>query len=128
MKSKLLLLISMLVIASMLVVSCTTDQTTEAPEVEEPVQEDEEPVAAESITISFWNGLGSPENVVLNAMVAEFNETNEYGITVELTELDWATLYSKIVLDFATGSAPDVLTMHQTNPGSKSGSWHPAAD
>ncbi len=108
MKSKLLLLISMLVVASMLVTSCTTNEATEAPAVEESGE-------VEPITISFWNGLGSPENVVLNAMVAEFNETNEYGITVELTELDWATLYSKIVLDFATGSAPDILTMQMTN-------------
>ena len=122
MKSKLLLLISMLVIASMVVTSCTTSPATEAPvgeepegETEAPAQEGEEPAAAEPITISFWNGLGSPENVVLNAMVEEFNQSNEYGITVELTELDWATLYSKIVLDFATGNAPDVLTMHQTN-------------
>lgn len=75
----------------------------------------EAPAPCEPITISFWSGLGSPDNVPMAAMVKEFNETNEDCITIELTELDWGTLYSKIVLDFSTNSAPDILTMHQTN-------------
>jgi multiple sugar transport system substrate-binding protein len=88
---------------------------TEPEETEEEVEPTEEESVAEPITITFWNGLGAPENVVLNNMVAQFNEENTDGITVELTELDWGTLYSKIVLDYATGNAPDILTMHQTN-------------
>jgi multiple sugar transport system substrate-binding protein len=125
MKSKLLSLVTLLVMAAVVMTACTTTpEATEAPEAdapteemdaEEPADEPEEPAEAEPVTITFWNGLGSPENVVLIDMVNQFNETNTDGITVEVTELDWATLYSKVVLDYATGSAPDVLTMHQTN-------------
>ncbi len=71
--------------------------------------------APEPITIQFWSGLGSPDNVPMAQMVKEFNETNPYGITIEETELDWGTLYSKIVLDSKAGNPPDVSTMHQTN-------------
>jgi multiple sugar transport system substrate-binding protein len=90
---------------------------TEAPAMTEEPAMTEAPAAPapEEITITYWSGLGSPDNVPMAAMVKEFNETNEYGITIEETELDWGTLYSKIVLDFSTGNAPDLLTMHQTN-------------
>ena len=123
MKSKLIIFVSMLVISSILFAACTP-QVTEGPTTDEPVVEEqevdepsefEEGVDVEPITITFWNGLGAPENVVLVDMVNEFNASNTDGITIELTELDWGTLYSKIVLDYATGNAPDILTMHQTN-------------
>lgn len=71
--------------------------------------------AAEPVTIQFWSGLGSPDNVPMAELVKEFNATNKDGITVEETELDWGTLYSKIVLDTKAGTAPDISTMHQTN-------------
>ncbi|MCC6956234.1 MAG: ABC transporter substrate-binding protein, partial [Anaerolineales bacterium] len=77
--------------------------------------EEPAPPAPEPITLNFWSGLGSPDNVPMAALVKEFNETNPYGITIEETELDWGTLYSKIVLDTKAGNPPDVLTMHQTN-------------
>jgi len=59
--------------------------------------------------------LGAPDNVPMAALVKQFNAENKDGITVVETEFDWATLYSKLVLDFSTGNAPDVVTLHQTN-------------
>ncbi len=111
MKRKLVFLVSMLVVFSMLFAACTP-KPAEEPKTEAPA---EEAPAVEPITITFWNGLGAPENVILGEMVNEFNKTNTDGITIEIIELDWGTLYSKIVLDFATGNAPDITTMHQTN-------------
>jgi multiple sugar transport system substrate-binding protein len=91
---------------------------TEAPApaaTEAPEPAATEPPAPEKTTLTFWSGLGSPDNVPMAALVKEFNETNDLGITIEETELDWGTLYSKIVLDATAGNPPDVLTMHQTN-------------
>ena len=119
MNKKMLFVISMLVVLTMMVAACAPEAQPAAPAEpaapSEPAAEPEESAEAETITISFWSGLGSPDNVPMAAMVKEFNETNTDGITIELTEFDWGTLYSKIVLDYATGSAPDLLTMHQTN-------------
>lgn len=74
-----------------------------------------EPTKPTPITIQYWSGLGAPDNVPMAALVKQFNAENTDGITVEQTEMDWATLYSKLVLDFKTGNAPDVVTLHQTN-------------
>ncbi len=69
---------------------------------------------AEKTTIVFWNGVGAPENVVLTELVKEYNETNQDNVYVEEVILDWSTLYSKILLDFETGTPPDIMTIQQS--------------
>ncbi len=76
---------------------------------------EKEEVLPEEVTIEFWNGIGPPENVVLTDMINEFNRTNQDGITVKEVIMDWGTLYSKLLLNFKVGTAPDVTTMHQTS-------------
>lgn len=71
-------------------------------------------LAASKIEITFWNGVGAPENVVLTELISKFNETNEYGIHVNEEIMDWSTLYTKLLLDYRVGAAPDVLTMQQS--------------
>jgi len=73
-------------------------------------------VQAESkeITIVFWNGIGAPENVVLTELISKFNETNKDGINVNEIVMDWGTLYSKLLLDYRVGRAPDALIMQQS--------------
>jgi multiple sugar transport system substrate-binding protein len=71
--------------------------------------------AAPAATITFWNGVGAPENVVLSKLVADFNATNKDNITVQETVLDWGTLYPKLLLDTKAGNAPDALLIQQSS-------------
>lgn len=101
-----------LLIAVILITACASPKT-EAPgpsNTEAPGTSVQEP-----ITIQLYAGLGAPDNIPFLELVNRFNAENTDGITVEVTEMDWATLYSKLVLDFKTGDAPDVVTLHQTN-------------
>lgn len=132
MKVKLFYVVTILVLLTMVISACTP---AAAPAPAEPAKPADtavpaapaapvapaattapaEPAKPAPITITFWSGMGAPDNVPLAALVKQFNAENKDGITVEQTELDWATLYSKLVLDFKTGNAPDVVTLHQTN-------------
>jgi len=115
MKKVLMVLVTGWILLSITLVGCVAVTPPPAPET---AASPEAPAAApeeEGVTITFWNGVGAPENVVLSEMIADYNETNTDGITVEEVLLDWDTLYSKILLDYRAGNAPDVSTMHQTN-------------
>ncbi len=65
--------------------------------------------------ITFWNGVGAPENVVLSKLIADYNATNKDNITVEEAVMDWGTLYPKLLLDSRAGNAPDVLLVQQSS-------------
>jgi multiple sugar transport system substrate-binding protein len=110
MKRWFVILIAVLAMTSLVAAQCApaTPPPTVAPAATEA------PPEKAKITITFWNGVGPPENVVLSKLIAEFNATNKDGITVQETVMDWATLYSKILLDYKAGNAPDVSTMQQT--------------
>lgn len=47
-------------------------------------------------------------------IIDEFNKTNKDGINVEVIKMDWDTMYSKLLIDFKVGAAPDACTMQQT--------------
>lgn len=113
-KLKLVTFLTLLSILALVIVACA-QATPEPAQPAAPEASVEEPAAPEPVTVNYWSGLGSPDNVPMAELVKQFNETNEDGITIELTEMDWGTLYSKIVLDYKSGNAPDILTMHQTN-------------
>ncbi|MCC7130129.1 MAG: hypothetical protein B6D39_04815 [Anaerolineae bacterium UTCFX2] len=108
--------LTLLTVFALLLAACAPAATPAPKEPEAPpAAATEAPAAAKPITIQFWIGLGAPDNVPMENMVKQFNSENKDGITVEYTNMDWDTLYSKIVLDFKTGNAPDIATMHQTN-------------
>lgn len=120
MKVKLYLVITMLVVMAILITSCAPAATPTATETTAPAAPvattaPVEPTKPTPITIQLYSGLGAPDNVPFAALVNQFNAENTDGITVEQTEMDWATLYSKLVLDFKSGNAPDIVTLHQTN-------------
>ena len=71
-------------------------------------------VEGKETTIVFWNGIGPPENVVLTELISKFNETNKDSINVNEIVMDWSTLYTKLLLDYRVGLAPDALVMHQS--------------
>ena len=107
-------LIVPLLVLSLVLASCATSaepvETVDTSTESEAVAE----VPAEKTTIVFWNGVGAPENVVLTELVKEYNETNQDNVYVEEVILDWSTLYSKILLDFETGTPPDIMTIQQS--------------
>jgi multiple sugar transport system substrate-binding protein len=110
----------MLMVLTLSLSSCKI--APKAPETEtettaETTAETETETTAETtapVTIDFWNGVGEPDASVLSKIIDDFNKTNKDGITVKETMMDWATLYSKIILDFKVGNAPDACTMQQT--------------
>lgn len=106
-------ILALLLALSLVFVSCSkTPKTAETVNTTSAETEVEAP--AEKTTIVFWNGVGAPENVVLTELVKEYNETNQDNVYVEEVILDWSTLYSKILLDFETGTPPDIMTIQQS--------------
>ncbi len=78
--------------------SSSGDSTTSAPA---------DTVKSEPITISFWNGFTGPDGEILTEYVDKFNETNPYGITIEM-DIN-AQFLQKIAAAFAGGQAPDMI-------------------
>lgn len=60
--------------------------------------------------ISFWNGLTGSDGVTLNEMLAEYAETTDVSVTVEM--IIWDTLYQKLQTAFIAGEPPDVVLLH----------------
>ena len=108
-------LMALLLVLSLVLASCATaTDTAETADTTSAESEVEAEVPSEKTTIVFWNGVGAPENVVLTELVTEYNETNQDNVYVEEVILDWSTLYSKILLDFQTGTPPDIMTIQQS--------------
>lgn len=63
----------------------------------------------EPTTLTFWNGFTSTDGEVLQDIVDEFNETNEYNITIEMDVMPWATFNEKLPAAIAAGEAPDFV-------------------
>ncbi|HEX2945230.1 MAG TPA: extracellular solute-binding protein [Clostridia bacterium] len=64
-------------------------------------------VKSKPITINFWNGFTGPDGEILTEYVDKFNETNPYGITIEM-DIN-AQFLQKIAAAFAGGQAPDLI-------------------
>jgi arabinogalactan oligomer / maltooligosaccharide transport system substrate-binding protein len=117
MKSKLGLLFSLLVIASMALTACGAP-ATEAPAAEAPVVEapaaTEAPVvateapAAEPITITFWEQEGEDVDVFIDGLIADFQAANP-NITVERTHYENEALRDQFQTASLAEAAPDVV-------------------
>ena len=67
-------------------------------------------VSAET-TIEWWQFWTDPDiKPTIKAMVSEFEEANP-DIKVKLTDLTWANGHEKLVMAFASGTAPDVVEL-----------------
>jgi multiple sugar transport system substrate-binding protein len=106
-------LVSLLGVMAMILVACTPASPT--PAASAPTTAPTTAQAPQPITLQFWDGLGAPDNVAMQNLIKQYNAENKDGITIQDTELDWDTLYSKLALDFKTGNAPDALTLQQTD-------------
>ena len=96
---RVLFILGILLIGSMMLVACGPEDTV--PDVE-----------LEGVTISFWHvyGEGDPRNEAITAIVADFNATNEYGITVEaLDQGQYGDVEDKVNAGIQSGDLPNVV-------------------
>jgi multiple sugar transport system substrate-binding protein/sn-glycerol 3-phosphate transport system substrate-binding protein len=119
-------LLGILLIGALILVACQTEappEPTQPPEepTEEPMEEppeepmDEGPVSnldadPTGQTITFWHAMSSGANLEgIEAVVADFNATNEYGITVEqFAQGRQSELETAVNAAIATGEVPNV--------------------
>jgi len=89
------------------------EEPEEEPEVEEP---EEEPVAPfEGVAIDFWHVYSDEPGEALQALIDEFNDVNEYGITVNgFNQGNYSDVEDKINAGIQSGDLPDVV-MGYTN-------------
>ena len=81
----------------------TEEPATEEPEVEEPMMD------LSGTTVTFWHvyGEGDSRKAVIDAVVADFNATNEYGITVEaLDQGQYNDVLDKVNAGLTSGDLP----------------------
>ncbi|GGN94151.1 extracellular solute-binding protein [Saccharibacillus kuerlensis] len=73
----------------------------------------ETPAAAEeAISIEFWTPFSGGDSSFMNALVAQYNEENEDGVTVRMTNNKLDDYYMKLSTAIVTGEAPDVAIVH----------------
>lgn len=69
-------------------------------------------MAAEGVTIQFWNAFTGSDGDVLREIVDRFNEENEDGITVEMDIMPSDTLIEKAAPALVANTAPALLVLH----------------
>jgi ABC-type glycerol-3-phosphate transport system substrate-binding protein len=87
----------------------------EEPEVEEPEEPEEPEAPFEGVAVDFWHVYSEEPGEALQALIDEFNETNEYGITVNgFNQGNYSDVEDKINAGIQSGDLPDVV-MAYTN-------------
>lgn len=131
---KLSYLLAIVMVLTLVLSACAPEATpepTEEPEVEEPeveepeveepeeepeVEEPEEVVAPfDGVSVDFWHVYSEEPGEALQSLIDEFNETNEYGITVNgFNQGNYSDVEDKINAGIQSGDLPDVV-MAYTN-------------
>jgi ABC-type glycerol-3-phosphate transport system substrate-binding protein len=135
-KRVLYLLVVLALVLGLTLTACGgTEQATEEPAAEEPAaqepaaeepaaEEPEEPMEEETgmdlsgTTVSFWHvyGEGDPRNETLRAMIADFNATNEWGITIEeFDQGDYDSLVNKVNAGLTSGDLPNIAQAYTSD-------------
>lgn len=66
----------------------------------------------EPVTIEFWHTLGGDAETAMQEMIAEFNKSNEYGITVNGTyQGAYERNLSKVIASYGTTTAPTMALL-----------------
>ncbi|MCQ4087971.1 extracellular solute-binding protein [Saccharibacillus sp. JS10] len=71
-----------------------------------------EAAAPNSVLIEFWTPFSGGDSSFMNALVAKYNEENEDGITVRMTNNKLDDYYAKLSTAIVTGEAPELAIMH----------------
>ena len=72
------------------------------------------PARADGTPIKLWHGwTGADNTTALNSVVTMYNEQSSVA-EVQPTALAWDDLFSKWVISYASGAAPEILIIHNT--------------
>jgi multiple sugar transport system substrate-binding protein len=88
------------------------EPATEEPAVEEPMMD------LSGTTVTFWHvyGEGDSRKAVIDAIVADFNATNEYGITVEaLDQGQYNDVLDKVNAGLTSGDLPNIAQAYTSS-------------
>ncbi len=72
----------------------------------------------EKTVITFWNGFTGSDRETLEALVKEYNETNDKNIEVQMDIMPWDSFYQKLATALPVGEGPDILAMATERIGS----------
>jgi ABC-type glycerol-3-phosphate transport system substrate-binding protein len=136
-RSVLNLLVILSLVATLLIACGPTPEPTAAPEATEapeatkapePTEEVEEPTAepepemdavsqiefTEPVELEFWHTKTGSQEELLNEIVADFNDGNEYGITVVPTSIEgsYDQIFKDTVAGLAVGEVPDLVVAY----------------
>ena len=65
----------------------------------------------EPVKLTMWSGFTSTDGDIMQDIINGFNETNDYGIEIEMDLMQWNTIDEKLPAAITTNEAPDFVTM-----------------
>ena len=63
------------------------------------------------VKLTMWSGFTSTDGDIMQDIINGFNETNVYGIEIEMDLMQWNTIDEKLPAAITTNEAPDFVTM-----------------
>ena len=91
-----------------------TEEPTEAPPYDVEIYGDLENLDPSGQVVTYWYQHSRSREEALQAMIQEFNSTNEWGITVQGEYAGhYGEIYNKIVAGIPSGEVPDMAVAYQ---------------
>lgn len=100
--------------------SAENTEESEAPAADNATEDNAEAETnnGEKTVITFWNGFTGSDRETLEALVKEYNETNDKNIEVQMDIMPWDSFYQKLATALPVGEGPDILAMATERIGS----------
>ncbi len=100
--------------------SAENTEEAEAPAADNATEDNAEVETnnGEKTVITFWNGFTGSDRETLEALVKEYNETNDKNIEVQMDIMPWDSFYQKLATALPVGEGPDILAMATERIGS----------
>ncbi len=100
--------------------SAENTEEAEAPAADNAAEDNAEAETnnGEKTVITFWNGFTGSDRETLEALVKEYNETNDKNIEVQMDIMPWDSFYQKLATALPVGEGPDILAMATERIGS----------
>lgn len=100
--------------------SAENTEEAEAPAADNATEDNAEAETnnGEKTVITFWNGFTGSDRETLEALIKEYNETNDKNIEVQMDIMPWDSFYQKLATALPVGEGPDILAMATERIGS----------